>query len=141
MKENGFTTQVETPRLGKFWRYSPLLRFSHTWDKAEPGMLKGQHTEAILRELDYGPEQINALRLPSTEVNMDDPQADEWVERHGDNARHVEVEAMNPRQLVDIVRDAIKSRIDFLPVGKKLAAQKRNRREIKRRLMAGRRAK
>ena len=62
VKENGFTTQVETPRLGKFWRYSPLLRFSHTRDKAEPGMLKGQHTEAILRELDYGPEQINALK-------------------------------------------------------------------------------
>ena len=62
MRENEFTIQVETSRLGKFWRYSPLLRFSHTRDKAEPGMLKGQHTEAILRELGYSREQVNALR-------------------------------------------------------------------------------
>ena len=62
VKENGFTTQVETPRLGRFWRYSPLLRFSHTQDKAEPGMLKGQHTEAILGELGYSREQIEVLK-------------------------------------------------------------------------------
>ena len=62
VQENGFTTRVETPRLGKFWRYSPLLRFSHTKAKAEPGMLKGQHTEAILRELGYSREQITALK-------------------------------------------------------------------------------
>ena len=62
VQENRFTTQVETPRLGKFWRYSPLLRFSRTKAKAEPGMLKGQHTEAILRELGYSREQINAFK-------------------------------------------------------------------------------
>ncbi|MCH8226642.1 MAG: CoA transferase [Chloroflexi bacterium] len=62
VKANGFTTQVETPRLGKFWRYSPLLRFSHTQDKAEPGMLKGQHTEAILGELGYSREQVEGLK-------------------------------------------------------------------------------
>ena len=62
VRENEFTIQVETSRLGKFWRYSPLLRFSHTRDKAEPGMLKGQHTKAILRELGYSREQVNALR-------------------------------------------------------------------------------
>ena len=37
VRENGFLTEVESARLGKFWRYSPLLSFSHTAGRAGPG--------------------------------------------------------------------------------------------------------
>ena len=58
VRENGFITEVETTRLGRFWRYGPLLRFSHTEGRAGPGVLKGEHTRSILLELGYTDEQI-----------------------------------------------------------------------------------
>ena len=62
VRENGFITEVETARLGKFWRYSPLLRFSDTEVKAGPGVLKGEHTRPILLELGYTEEQIAGFK-------------------------------------------------------------------------------
>ena len=62
VRENGFITEVETRRLGKFWRYSPLVRFSHTQGKAGPGILRGEHTQAILHELGYSDEEVRNLR-------------------------------------------------------------------------------
>ena len=62
VRENGFITEVEAARLGKFWRYSPLLSFSRTSGKAGPGVLKGEHTQAILSELGYGEEAIRDLK-------------------------------------------------------------------------------
>jgi crotonobetainyl-CoA:carnitine CoA-transferase CaiB-like acyl-CoA transferase len=58
VKENGFITEVESVRFGNFWRYSPIVRFSHTTPKVGVGPLRGQHNEAILQELGYGEEQI-----------------------------------------------------------------------------------
>ena len=62
IKENGFTSEVESPRFGKFWRYSPVLRFSQMQSKAGPGIQKGQHTFPILGELGYSKEQIEDLK-------------------------------------------------------------------------------
>jgi len=62
VRENCFLTEVEAPRLGKFWRYSPLINFSHTRGKVGPGPLKGQHTQAIVRELGYGDAEICDLK-------------------------------------------------------------------------------
>ena len=62
VQENGFTTLVESLRFGEFWRYSPLLTFSHTAAKAEPGVLKGQHSQTILEELGYSEEQVRDFK-------------------------------------------------------------------------------
>ena len=62
VRDNGMLTQVEAPRYGEFWRYSPVVEFSETAGKAGPGPLKGQHTRPILRELGYSDEQILDLK-------------------------------------------------------------------------------
>ena len=62
VRENGLLTQVEGPRDGAFWRYSPVVDFSETSGRAGPGPLKGQHTRPILRELGYTDEQIHDLK-------------------------------------------------------------------------------
>ena len=62
VRENGVLTQVEAPRFGEFWRYSPVVDFSETSSKAGPGPLKGQHTRPILRELGYTDAQIHDFK-------------------------------------------------------------------------------
>ncbi len=62
VRENGLLTQVEAPRYGEFWRYSPVVRFSETSGRAGPGPLKGEHTRPILRELGYTDEQVQDLK-------------------------------------------------------------------------------
>ena len=62
VQENGLLTQVEAPRHGDFWRYSPVVGFSETSGRAGPGPLMGQHTRPILRELGYTDEQIHDLK-------------------------------------------------------------------------------
>ncbi len=62
VRENGLLTQVEAPRFGEFWRYSPVVEFSDTSGRVGPGPLKGQHTRPILRELGYTDEQIHDLK-------------------------------------------------------------------------------
>ena len=62
VRENGVLTQVEAPRFGEFWRYSPVVDFSETSGKAGPGPLKGQHTRPILQELGYTDAQIHDFK-------------------------------------------------------------------------------
>ena len=62
VRELGLLTEVEAPRFGEFWRYSPVVSFSETSGRAGAGPLRGQHTRAILRELGYADDQIVDLR-------------------------------------------------------------------------------
>ncbi len=62
VRENGLLTQVEAPRYGEFWRYSPVVDFSDTTGRVGPGPLKGQHTRPILRELGYADDQIHDFK-------------------------------------------------------------------------------
>ena len=62
VRENGLLTQVEAPRFGEFWRYSPVVDFSETSGRAGPGPLKGQHTRSILRELGYTDDQVHDFK-------------------------------------------------------------------------------
>ena len=62
VREIGLLTDVQAPRFGDFWRYSPVVNFSETSGRASPGPLKGQHTRPILRELGYTDEQILELK-------------------------------------------------------------------------------
>ena len=62
VRESGLLTQVEAPRFGEFWRYSPVVSFSETSGRAGPGPLKGQHTRPILKELGYTDDQMHDLR-------------------------------------------------------------------------------
>ena len=62
VSESGLLTNVDAPRFGEFWRYSPVVTFSETSGRVGPGPLKGQHTRPILRELGYTHEQILDLK-------------------------------------------------------------------------------
>lgn len=74
VRTNNFTTEVEHKRFGKFWRYSPVLKFSKTHSKAGGGILKGEHTIPILRELGYTDRQICALKTRGV-LNWEEPEA------------------------------------------------------------------
>ena len=62
VRELGLLTEVEAPRFGEFWRYSPVVSFSETTGRAGPGPLRGQQTRPILRELGYTEDQILDLK-------------------------------------------------------------------------------
>ncbi len=60
--ENGLTVEVESLKIGRYWRHAPILSFSLTPCKVGPGVMKGQHTRSVLRELGYSDERIDELR-------------------------------------------------------------------------------
>jgi crotonobetainyl-CoA:carnitine CoA-transferase CaiB-like acyl-CoA transferase len=72
VRENSFTVEVESPRFGAFWRYSPILSFSRTPSRAGAGVLRGQHTCSILGELGYSEERIIELRARGV-LNWEEP--------------------------------------------------------------------
>jgi crotonobetainyl-CoA:carnitine CoA-transferase CaiB-like acyl-CoA transferase len=54
--------EVEHPTFGEHVRLRPYVSFSRSSTVAEPGVLAGQHTDAILNELGYSVEAIADLR-------------------------------------------------------------------------------
>lgn len=62
VRQNGFTTEVQHIRLGSFWRHSPMVAFSKTPGKTGAGILRGQHTMPIMKELGYSEPEIHNLK-------------------------------------------------------------------------------
>lgn len=62
VEENGFIQQVESFRIGTYWRYGPVVTLSKTPSRVGPGPLRGQHTRSILKELGYTEKRIEELR-------------------------------------------------------------------------------
>lgn len=61
MRENGFVVEAEHLRWGAHWRTGPLVRLSSTPARPGAGVLAGQHTRQLLRELGYAAPEIDDL--------------------------------------------------------------------------------
>ena len=62
MRANGFALEAEHAVFGRYQRWGPTVTLSHTPGRYGPGVLAGQHTDAILTELGYGASEIEELR-------------------------------------------------------------------------------
>ncbi|HEY3670885.1 MAG TPA: CoA transferase [Acidimicrobiia bacterium] len=58
----GWITEVEHPVIGVHPRLAPLVAFSRSTTVARPSALCGARTDAVLTELGYSPDRIDALR-------------------------------------------------------------------------------
>ncbi len=79
LQENGFIREVENLRLGKYWRYGPVVDLSLTPARVGSGPLRGQHSEKILGEVGYSAADIKDL-LSKSIISWED------VNRWGDVA-------------------------------------------------------
>jgi len=61
-RSSGYVADVNHPILEDHPRLAPYIRFSRSQTQALPGVLNGQHTDAILHELGSSSEEIADLR-------------------------------------------------------------------------------
>ncbi|MPZ99941.1 MAG: hypothetical protein GEU80_11535 [Dehalococcoidia bacterium] len=59
--ENGFVTEVDHLRWGRLWRTGPLVSLSATPPAPGSGVLAGQHTRQLLRELAFDADAIERM--------------------------------------------------------------------------------
>ncbi|MEX2327465.1 MAG: hypothetical protein WD558_07020, partial [Pseudomonadales bacterium] len=52
---------VEHPRLGSYYRHTPMLTFSRSRPRASAGTPGGAHTRALMAELGYPAPEIDSL--------------------------------------------------------------------------------
>ncbi len=60
--DNQFTRETDHLRFGTYWRHSGMAHFSLTPGRYGPGVLAGQHTRTLLRELGYKNDDILDLK-------------------------------------------------------------------------------
>jgi crotonobetainyl-CoA:carnitine CoA-transferase CaiB-like acyl-CoA transferase len=61
LRETGLVVEVDSPIFGPIVRAAPPVAFSETPGRAAPGCMVAQHTRAILTEIGYDVDQIDAL--------------------------------------------------------------------------------
>ena len=66
--EAGLAADIEHPLFGTIRRHGLPAVLSETPGRVAPGSLRGQHTEPILAELGYTPEQIAELEAKQVVV-------------------------------------------------------------------------
>lgn len=60
--DNGFAIETAHRVLGQYQRWGPLVTFSATPGRYGPGVVAGEHTDALLAEVGYAPPEVRALR-------------------------------------------------------------------------------
>ena len=62
VKANGLDTIAHHLVMGDYQRWGPVVKFEKNPGRYGGGMLAGEHTDAILQEIGFNPEQITDLR-------------------------------------------------------------------------------
>ena len=73
VRENGFTQTANHAVWGEHQRWGPLVTFTETPGRFGPGVLAGQHTDALLEELGYSAGEIAQLRESGVAWSADVP--------------------------------------------------------------------
>jgi crotonobetainyl-CoA:carnitine CoA-transferase CaiB-like acyl-CoA transferase len=61
LRESGLVVEVEHPTLGRILRHGLPVAFSETPGRIAPSCMNGEHTDRILAELGYSPEEVAGL--------------------------------------------------------------------------------